>query len=81
MLALRDLFQIVYELKKKEVDDAKEKLEKGEVSVTGDEGNSQTSRNGSTSGTGQVGQTIVHDFILTLFNFFFELLIFFLTCC
>ncbi|XP_059172279.1 disabled homolog 1-like [Physella acuta] len=43
VLALRDLFQVVYEMKKKEIDEAKEKLEE----------NSQPTGDGSTSGTGQ----------------------------
>ncbi|GFN79070.1 disabled homolog 1-like [Plakobranchus ocellatus] len=54
---IRDLFQAVYDMKKKEMEEAKEKLEKGEVTTTQDEGNSQTPGNGSTSGIGQTPQT------------------------
>ncbi|XP_012941944.1 disabled homolog 1 isoform X2 [Aplysia californica] len=58
VLALRDLFQVVYEMKKKEVEEAKEKIEKGEISVeTENLENSQPSGDGSTSGTGQTPQT------------------------
>ena len=49
VLSLRDLFQVVYEMKKAEVDGAKEKM------TLDGEGNSSTPGSaGSTSGTGQV---------------------------
>ncbi|RUS71972.1 hypothetical protein EGW08_020265 [Elysia chlorotica] len=56
---IRDLFQAVYDMKKKEMEDAKQKLEQGDLTATStsaDEGNSQTPGNGSTSGTGQTPQ-------------------------
>ncbi|CAG5117751.1 unnamed protein product [Candidula unifasciata] len=53
VLALRDLFQVVYEMKKKELEAAKEKLDKQEHTANGEKENLQTSGVGSTSGTGQ----------------------------
>ncbi|CAL1547155.1 unnamed protein product [Lymnaea stagnalis] len=56
VLALRDLFQVVYEMKKKEMDEAKENLETGEIAQNNNEGNLQPSGDGSTSGNGQVSE-------------------------
>ncbi|BFZ00165.1 hypothetical protein BsWGS_03203 [Bradybaena similaris] len=52
VLTLRDLFQVVYEMKKKEVEAAKVKLE-NEVTTNVQKENLQTSGVGSTSGTGK----------------------------
>ncbi|GFR80450.1 protein disabled [Elysia marginata] len=58
---IRDLFQAVYDMKKKEMEDAKQKLEQGDITANitspSEEGNSQTPGNGSTSGTGQTPLT------------------------
>uniref|UniRef100_A0A0B7A3N6 PID domain-containing protein n=1 Tax=Arion vulgaris TaxID=1028688 RepID=A0A0B7A3N6_9EUPU len=53
VLTLRDLFQVVYEMKKKEMDAAKEKLDKGELTTVAVKENLQPSGTGSTSGIAQ----------------------------